>query len=361
MRLIAAVKLQPSDEQFAVLKETLETANAACNYISEQGWQAGKLRQYDLRSLIYYDVREKFGLSAQMTCQCARKVANAYKLDKKKQRSFKPYGAIAYDDRILTWRTEKQFVSIWCIGGRQKIPYVCGDRQRQLLDFQQGESDLMFKGGVFYVLATCNVEEPQVKDVKGVLGIDLGIVNIAADSDGETYSGGQVNGLRHRHRRLRSRLQSKGTTSAKRLLRQRRGKESRFAHDVNHCLSKRIVAKAKDTNRAIALEELKGIRSRTTVRKPQRATHSSWAFAQLREFVSYKAALAGIPVVFVDPANTSRTCPSCGCIDKRNRKSQAQFSCVRCGFSGLADHIAACNIASRAAVTQPYVEAAVGG
>jgi hypothetical protein len=46
----------------------------------------------------------------------------------------------------------------------------------------------------------------------------------------------------------------------------------------------------------------------------------------------------------VDPANTSRTCPVCGHVDKRNRRSQSEFRCRRCGHAGPADVIAARNI-----------------
>lgn len=184
--------------------------------------------------------------------------------------------------------------------------------------------------------------------------MDLGIKNIAADSDGNTYSGGKVNGLRGRHARLRAKLQSKGTQSAKRLLKKRRRKESRFAADVNHTISKRLVAKAKGTGRGIALEDLSGIRDRVTVRKAQRRSHHSWSFHQLRSFVTYKAKLAGVLVVLVDPRNTSRTCPECGTIDKRNRPTRDLFCCVSCGRAGPADTIAAGNIARRAVVNQPH-------
>ena len=80
-----------------------------------------------------------------------------------------------------------------------------------------------------------------------------------------------------------------------------------------------------------------GIRERTTVRAKDRAQHSGWAFAQLRAFVCYKAKLAGVPVVFVDARNTSRTCSACGHCEKGNRKSQAEFVCQHCGFSENAD------------------------
>ncbi|MBC7294072.1 MAG: IS200/IS605 family element transposase accessory protein TnpB, partial [Thermoleophilia bacterium] len=159
----------------------------------------------------------------------------------------------------------------------------------------------------------------------------------------------------HRHRRLRAKLQRKGTKSAKRRLKKLAGKERRFAAHTNHTISKRIVTAVQDTGRGIALEDLSGIRDRVTARRSQRATLHSWSFLQLRQFIEYKARLVGVPVVAVDPRNTSRTCPACGYVDKRNRPNQATFSCIQCGFSGPADYIAAGTIASWAVVSLPHV------
>lgn len=352
MKLTAQVKLLPTAEQGQALQQTMRQANAACDFVSARAWAEGIFGQWSLHHACYHTIREQFGLSAQVAVRAISKVADAYKLNRKTKRTFRPTGAISYDRRILRWYVDESELSIWTVAGRQRIPFVCGERQRRLLEGQHGETDLAFRDGAFYLLATCNVEQPESSDVTDFLGVDLGIVNIATDSDGNGYSGGQVNGLRHRHRRLRQRLQKKRTKSAHRLLKQRRRKEARFAADINHCISKSIVATAQDTGRGIALEELSGIRDRVTARKPQRATLHSWAFAQLRFFIAYKAALAGVVVRAVDPRNTSRICPACGLIDKRNRKNQASFLCVRCGFSAPADLNAAENI-RRVAVNLP--------
>lgn len=355
MKLIAQVKLLPTPEQADALKRTLEQANAACRFVSDTAWETKTFRQYDLHHLCYQAIRSQFGLSAQVAVRVIGKVADAYKLDRQSKRTFRSTGSIAYDDRILSWQLAKSTVSIWTVEGRLHIPFVCGERQRALLESRQGETDLVTFRGAFFLSATCEVQEPEPIDVEGALGVDLGVTNIAVDSDGEVHSSSEVNSVRQRHRRLRAKLQRKGTKSARRRLRQLSGKESRFARNVNHVISKQLVTKAKDTKRAIALEDLEGIRQRVTVRRRQRATLHSWSFFQLRSFVSYKAQRVGVPVVFVDPRNTSRTCPACGHVDKRNRPTQSQFSCVSCGFAGFADHIAASNIARRAVVNLPNV------
>lgn len=355
MKLIAQLKLLPTPEQADALKRTLETANDACTFVGREAWKTKTFGQYDLHHLCYKPLRERFPLTAQMAVRVIAKVADAYKLDRKTKRTFRASGSIAYDDRILSWRLADSTVSIWTVDGRQRIPFVCGEHQRRMLANRQGETDLSRVGGRFYLAATCNAVEPDLIDVQGVLGVDLGVVNLAVDSDGEVHSASHINHVRFRHRRLRARLQAKGTRRAKRKLKQLSGKEQRFAKDTNHRLSKQLVTKAKDTRRAIALEDLGGIRERVTVRRHQRATLHSWAFFQLRTFVEYKARLAGVPVVLVNPRNTSRTCPVCGHIDKANRKSQSHFSCVACHYSGLADHIAAINIGRRADVNRPNV------
>lgn len=344
MKLVAKVKLKPTPEQKEYLEETLKAANEAANYISDIAWETQTFRQFSLHKLVYKDVRAKFGLSAQVTVRVISKVSDAYKLDKKVKRTFKLNGSIAYDDRILKWYPDRKMVSIWTMGGRQKVSFITGDRQMELLKFQRGQSDLVKLGGKWYLFATCEIDDSDEIDPEAVLGIDLGIVQIASDSDGEQFSGSKVLSVRKRRRRQRKRLQKKNSKSAKRVLKRLSKREKNFAKDTNHVISKRIVEKAKRTNRAISLERLKGIRSRIRARKPQRTTLHSWAFADLIEKIKYKAKLEGVKVIEIDPRNTSKTCSECGHCSKSNRKSQSNFLCVKCGFSANADTNAAKNI-----------------
>jgi len=355
MKLIAQIKLNPTAEQHAALVATLVEANAACDAISVIAWQAREFRRISLQKLSYHQVKDSFKLGAQVLIRCIAKVADAYKRDRKVQRTFRPHGAIAFDDRNLSWYTDKQAVSIWTVEGRQYIPYSLGEHQRALLASRKGESDLVYRKGTFYLLVVCDVPESDEQQMDGVLGVDLGIVNLASDSDGEQYSGEQVDREREWYARRRAALQAVGTKSAKRRLRQLSGRQRRFQKDTNHRISKRLVAKAERTKRAIAVEELTHIRQRTRASGPaQRARHSNWAFAQLRQFISYKARQAGVPVVAVDPRHTSRTCSVCGHCEQANRRSQAEFCCIACGHQAPADVNAAINISHRAACQTAY-------
>lgn len=353
MKLTAKVKLNPTPEQAAYLLQTLERANAACDFVSKVAWEKKVFGSYALQKIVYAEVREKFDLAAQMTVRLLSKVGDAYKLDKRTHRTFRKHGAIAYDDRILKWYTDKHRVSIWSVGGRLNIPYEAGERQHELLKTQQGESDLVYYKRNFYLLATCDIPDPDERDTENALGIDLGVTNIATTSEGDVLTSEAVEKNRKKHHRLRRNLQKANTRSARRHLRKLSGKQYRFQKDTNHRISKQIVTCAVHTKRCVAVEDLTGIRTRTRVKgADNRAKHSNWSFAQLREYIGYKAKLAGIPVVVVDPAYTSQRCFMCGHTERANRHTQECFSCVQCGHTAQADVNAANNIAW-AAVMQP--------
>jgi predicted transposase len=247
MKLTAKVKLEPSEDQCTALLATIHQANQCCHWLSEQAWNTKKFRAYDLHHVAYRRAREKFSLGAQMVVRCIAKVADAYKSDRDRKRSFRLLGSVAYDARILKWRVENQAISIWSLSGRLNIPFACGPRQMELLRLEHGQSDLIYSRGTFYLAATCEIEESIPAEATDALGVDVGVVNIATDSDGQRYSGSQTRSVRHRCRRLRAKLQKKQTRAAKRRLKQLSGKEQRFATYTNHVISKQIVACAKRT------------------------------------------------------------------------------------------------------------------
>jgi len=356
MLLTLKIKLLADSEQHSQLLETMRVFNEACSFISQLGFEKKIFNKVKLQKECYYEVRDKFKLSAQFVIRAISKVTESYKSNKKSLHTFKPTGAIIYDQRLLSYKG-LEHASILTMDGRILVPMVFGEYQKGVIDGRRirGQADLVSLDGVFYILVVVELPDNSPTDTKDFLGIDLGIKNIAVDSDGEEFSGAKVNSLRNRHAKLRTKLQKKGTKSAKRLLKKRSKKERRFATDTNHCISKKLVAKAQDTGRGIALEDLKGIRERVTVRRAQRRQHNSWSFYQLRQFIQYKAALASVLVVAVDPRNTSRTCPCCGHISKSNRPTRDKFCCQSCGYAGPADSIAAVNIGRRAVVMQPDV------
>jgi IS605 OrfB family transposase len=243
-------------------------------------------------------------------------------------------------------------VSLNTLTGRVTGQLVLGEFQRRHLydtSWKIGGAELVQRDRQFYLQFTQTKRNPTPDEPTGFLGVDLGLVNLAADSDGESYSGATVQRVRTRRFQHRQRLQTANTRRARWRLRQLARKESRFHRDVNHCISKRLVQKARTARKALAVEDLTKIRERVTVRRAQRRARHSWAFRQLRSVLAYKAAQAGVMVIAVDPRNASRTCAVCGHCEKANRVDQAHFRCLSCGHTAAADTNAAVTIASRAA------------
>jgi putative transposase len=67
---------------------------------------------------------------------------------------------------------------------------------------------------------------------------------------------------------------------------------------------------------------------------------------EFRRQLAYKLAWKGGHLIIVPPHNTSRTCPNCGHVSADNRRTQAKFKCVACGYENHADVVGAINILS---------------
>jgi IS605 OrfB family transposase len=346
MKLTLQLKLVPTPEQHTALLETMRAFNAAASYAAEVGFRDHVFTQLSIHRRCYRELRDRFGLSAQMAVRAIGKAVEVFKRDKRQCPVFRPEGAMTYDERLLGWKGPAH-VSLLTLHGRQVVAMVYGEYQAGFLKRIKGQVDLVYRDGTFSLYATIDVPDETPIVPTRFLGIDLGIANLATDSDGHSYTGEAIERVRQRHHTARQTYQATGTKSAKRRLRKLAGRQARFQRWANHNLAKRLVQYAKDTKAALVLEDLTGIRDRMTVRVRQRAKQHNWSFRQLRVFLTYKAQHAGIPLVLVDPRNTSRTCSRCGFVEKRNRRSQAEFSCLRCGYHTHADYNAARSLATR--------------
>ncbi|MCX4588882.1 transposase [Streptomyces sp. NBC_01549] len=379
MKLVVQVKLLPTPEQASALEATLRACNRAANFTSQVAFEKNLTERNALQREVYIDVKATFGLSAQPTVRVVKKVVDAYAAlraslqarnlgEPTSQRyrkaaaspiGFRPGAAQPFDDRCLSWQMDARTVSIWTVDGRMKnIRFVgAADQLKVLAEQRRGESDLVQRGSKWFLIATCEIPEPEVFEPVGFIGVDRGIVNLATTSDGVNYQGRRLGRYRRWQARKRAELQAKGTRSAKRRLALRARREQCHATQVNHTISKEIVAVAQRTGRGIAVEQLGGIRDRVRLRRDQRATLSSWPFNQLGQHLAYKAKRAGVPFVEVDAAYTSQRCPRCGHTGRANRPTRDHFACRRCGLAGPADVVAGVNVRDRARSAWVFVTA----
>lgn len=357
MKLTIQIKLSPDQPTSAKLLSTMERFNEACNWIAGQLFDAKLTNKVEAQKLLYREVRNLFGLSSQMAIHCIHVVCGVYKCDTSIKPTFRPHAAVVYDQRSMSFKGDA-LVSLLTLDGRVKVPFVLGNYQKQHWHLPKGQCDLVLKEGEWFLLVSVEVPEATPILVTDFIGVDLGIVNLAVTSDGDTFTGDDVEKVRKKHTKQRRALQRRNTRGAKKKLRRLAGKEARFRRHTNHIISKRIVDIAKRTGRGIVLENLLHIRDRVTAHGSiNKERLSGWAFAQLDSFIDYKSKRDGVPVIYIDPRNTSRTCSQCGYCDKANRKSQSLFLCKRCDFRSHADRNAALNIKFKAlGVFRPPIE-----
>jgi putative transposase len=359
MQLTLQTQLLPDQQQVQKLLSTMEAFNSAANWLAGKAFELKTANKVKLQQLYYYQLREEFGLSSQMAVRCIAQVCEAYSRDKSIRPKFRPHASIPYDQRLMSFKGLDR-VSLLTLEGRIIVPLVVGKYQEERFSENYGQCDLVRRrDGKWFLLVTVSLPDTAPRPVTDFIGVDFGAVNIAADSDGEIHTSDQTEEVRQHYRKTRRSLQKKAARdkrsgkrpkNVRRKLKDLSGRERRFKADTNHTISKRIVEKATDTNRGIGLEDLTGIRDRIRFRHEQRDKMSKWSFGELRGFIEYKAQRAGVPVIAIDPRNTSRKCPVCGHIDKGNRLVRGIFLCRECGHFDHADVVGAINIASAAKV-----------
>ena len=360
MKLTLKIKLLSTDEQSKYLLNTIKEANLACNIISNVVWEKRIFNQFKIHNEVYHSIKQSTNRSAQVIIRCISNVTDAYKLDKKTKRTFRPLGSMTYDPRILSY-TPNDTVSIWTVGGRlKKLPFIC--HNRNYLPYIKGEADLVYKKGKFYLFQTVEVPDEKITDVEEFIGIDFGLTDIISTSDNIKYSAEWLNNYREKKQNIRSSIQVKADTSkrstkrnCRKLSKRLSGKEKTTATIINHTISKSIVKLAKEQSKGIAIENLTGIRFTSKKRnKTFRIKLGKWNFHQLRSFLEYKSVLSGIKLVVVPPAYTSQMCHVCKYIGKRTNKV---FECTNenCKEKILdADNNASKNISLLgAAINQP--------
>jgi putative transposase len=370
MKRTVSIKLLPAAEQRTQL-EALQSAFAkACNLAVSEAVPSKCSNRVALHHLCYYRIREELPeLGSQMACNAIAAVAQSYKswasnnpkLRKEDwpQIQFKPTGSVHFDKRTYSFKGDR--LSLFTLAGRELIAMQLGDFQRDYLNRgTTKEAELIKKKGAFYFNLVLDLPNTDPVESGGVLGVDLGENNLAVASSGKLFGGGELRHNRDQFLALRRRLQRNGRQSAKQLLGKVSGQEARHVTHVNHEVSKAIVAEALQQGcSTIAMENLTHIRDRIKAGKRVRSRLHRWSWRELQGFVEYKAEAAGIRVIYVNPAYTSKTCSECGQLGSRNKH---RFSCS-CGFLAHSDWNASRNIAkivpffsgARGLVTGPNV------
>ncbi len=348
MKRTIAIRLDPSGEQAERLVALRAAFGAACDLVAPIAAEHRTTNRVRLHHLAYRSVRAALpALGAQLACNAVAAVARSLKAHRANGRPWTtvqrhPWASVHLDAR--TYRLGGDVTSIFTLMGRECIAMCLGSFQRSYLERGQvREAELLQRRRRWYLHVVLEVPAPEVAASGRVLGVDLGENVTAATSGGSLFGGGTLRDTRDRFLAFRKRLQRNGSQSARQLLARVSGRESRHVRHINHEISAAIVREAAEGGYgAIAMENLTNIRDRIAMGKRMRTRLHRWAWWQLQQFVEYKAADAGLALVYVDPAYTSQTCSVCGELGTRSRH---RFSCKICGIFAHSDRNAARNLA----------------
>jgi IS605 OrfB family transposase len=361
------IKLDVDESAAELLHQTTDHFLDAANYVVNVAWTPDwKITsKQKLHDLTYYDFREDSPLPANLVQAARNRAAEAvkgcverWKQDKKASKPHFTSRFASYDARTVT--VNDDHATLATIDGRVTaeflLPYEQRDTPHSAYLFND---DYDVKGATlhydtvedcFYLhvrtkpaMENDDAERGDAKHVS-VLGVDLGITNIATTSTGQFWSGGELNHWHREYEKRRDSLQQTGTRWAHMNVQRVGRKQTGRFEQMLHTISNELVEEALENDCThIVVEQLKGIRERL----PHANAVHKWAFHHLFEYITYKAESEGLIVKQINPAYTSQRCSKCGFTHEDNRpiqNGQAEFGCLNCGYEIHADYNAAKNI-----------------
>ena len=360
IRRTAVVKLNVPDDRIEDLNETIDKFRQAAQMVADRAFERDGdgyviTQKTRLHELTYQEVREATDkLNSDLVCAARNLAADAtngiiaaWKDGRYASEPQFTAPTVVYNKKALSYFDG--YCTMASVNGRIEAKYDLPPGQDNPYteyvrsdEWEMRESTLHRRDGDYYLHIGVRKEAPEPQTQDGtVLGVDLGIANIAVTSTGTFFSGGPLNHRRDEYERIRGKMQQTGTESAHKSMKSMGGRMSRWSRDLLHRISKAIVQEAITHGcSVIAFENLTGIRDRMA----RASKFHQWAFNQLFEYVGYKAEAFGIDVTQVNPRNTSRRCSKCGHTAKNNRKRQDRFCCQKCGYELHADLNGAKNI-----------------
>jgi len=344
--------LYPTTEQTECLLETMRQFTQSLNLVCAAGWRLKEGNAYTLHKLTYRDCKALCpklvsDLHVQARQKAAEAVKSALALARKGKKVNRPQSTLCpprYNVNSFSLDWQKGLANLATVAGRQKVTFAISAYALALIGSRVATADLVYRKGRFALHVVLKLDDVAFSDSGQALGVDLGVTRPAVTSDGRLHGKRRWREVSKRRFRLKRKLQSNGSKSAKCHLRRLAGREQRFRRDCDHILSKSILD-GITAGTTVVVENLTNIRARVkaTRGEAKRRLHS-WSFAQLRSFLGYKAEALGCRVAGIDPRHTSQRCAACGHIYRGNRPSQSRFVCRSCGHRANADINAARSI-----------------
>ena len=359
-RRTAVIKLDTPEGAEPLLRGTVEQFKHCANTASEWCWHGDDgfhvTSKAKAETALYDQLKTETDLTANLVQKGIRRAVEAVKSGverlKRGEDTTKPYfsaDSVVYDKRSATFH--RDHVSLSTVDGRIECEYILPDNAEtpptkyvadEEFEFRMGH--LQYRDGDWYLHASMQRETDKTPESDAehstVLGVDLGVNNLAVASTGTFWSGDEFNHWRREYEKRRSDLQQCGSRYAHENIQSVGRKETGRFEIYLHSVANELLDEAiKNDCSHIVFEDLTHIRDEI----PNATWQHVWAFRRLYEYAEYKPVEQGIEVVQVDPRNTSNRCSTCGFTHDDNRQ-QESFECQQCGYENHADYNAAKNV-----------------
>lgn len=312
-----AVFSSPEDKLACI--KFLEAERDAWNRCSEKRFALGKNNIKELHASFYRDFRnERPEIPAQALIIAQRNCLASYKIAKSSAHKItkcfiKKSLSVKLDNR--TYLRRGCGFRMTTLGKRIEVqPHLYKKFSEFIEKYELCDPRIFIRDNIIMLAYTFRV--PCTPKEGAVLGLDLGCRHFVTTSDGRLIGDKKYNARKRKVRYLKRRLQSKGTRSAKRKLKQLRRKERNQTKDFVHCATKFVL---KSPVQTFVIEDLKGIKSKKR-HKGAKNRISQIPFAEFKTILTYKAHLLGKQVITVNPQFTSQ-------VDHRNGRRTGE----RCG------------------------------
>jgi IS605 OrfB family transposase len=358
-RRTAVIKLDTPEGADKHLRETIEQFKYCSNTASEWCWHGDDgyhvTSKTKAEDALYDQLREDTELTANLVQkgihQAVESIKSGVERLKNEQETSRPKftaDTAVYDKRSATFH--RDHVSLSTPDGRIECDYILPDdadvpptKYVANEDYEFRRATLHRRDGDWYLHASMLKEDDDIDTTTGhrtVLGVDLGVNQLAVASTGRFWSAAEFNHWKREYEQRRGDLQQCGTRAAHDAIAGVERKEDGRFEIFLHRVANEIVAEAVEHDCShIVFEDLTDIRANV----PQASWHHLWAFRRLYEYVAYKAREQGVETVQVDPRNTSKRCSTCGFTHDDNRHGE-DFECLDCGYQNHADYNASKNI-----------------
>lgn len=347
------------EEYFKLVKWYLGFNSTSKVFLHRNGYEKAK-RQFNLNTALIQTARDK-----------AVEILKSFNVKKRegKVKSEKPKLkriSIRFDKRCYSFaKTTNVLTPYWLTlslnrGTRVSLPIVFGKRQQNFIEEAlQGKwrfctVEMVKRNGEWYAHFVLKKEIELINEPETFIGVDIGEWNVAVavaiskhnpskPMKGQFWNGAKIRYVRGKYAHIRRNLQRKKRID---LVKRIGSKEGRIVNQILHTIAKEVVEYAKQFPKpVIVMERLKNIREDMNgSTKLNRRLHS-WAFRRLQTYIEYKAILEGIPVVYINPKNSSKTCHRCGHVVRK--VEGREFRCPKCGLVYNRDLNSAINLARR--------------